>query len=164
MFDTKTDVQLHVCFKSVKEKKPFKVVRSDSERYVVCCPVGTCHFAMNFYKRMDGRFHLTRDVRHACNSLIPSLKRMWVRNIACDFLKTKKRMTPSQLQDSLGKEHGVNVGNVMASNSLADAKKEDRQTNDSFGLIASFLNALAVTNHGTTTSLCYREGVFNGPF
>ena len=119
---------------------------------------------MSIYKRMDGRFHLTRDVRHTCNSLIRSLKWMWVRNIACDFLKTKKRMTPSQLQDSLRKEHGVNVGNVMASNSLADSKKEDRQTNDSFGLIASFLNALAVTNHGTTTSLCYREGGFNGPF
>ena len=73
-------------------------------------------------------------------------------------------MTPSQLQDSLRRGHGVNVGNVMVSNSLADAKKEERQTNDSFGLIASFLNALAGTNNGTTTSLCYQDGTFQRAF
>ena len=164
MFPSKKDVQLHVCSKSVQEKKPFKVVRSDAERYVVCCPVDSCDFSMCFYKRMAGLFHLIRDVGHTCNSLIPSLKRMWVRNVACDYLKGEKRMTPSQLQDSLRRGHGVNVGNVMASNSLADAKKEDRQASNSFGLIASFLNALAGTNHGTTTSLCYREGTFQRAF
>ena len=73
-------------------------------------------------------------------------------------------MTPSQLQDSLRRGHGVNVGNVMVSNSLADAKKEERQTNDSFGLIASFLNALAGTNNGTTTSLYYQDGTFQRAF
>ena len=52
MFPSQKDVQHHVCSKSVQEKKPFKVVRSDAELYVVCCPIDKCNLSMCFAKEI----------------------------------------------------------------------------------------------------------------
>ena len=59
-FGSKREAKLYVAEKSVAEKKPFRVVRSDSERFEVVCPEKGCLFKLNIRVQKDVHFHVTR--------------------------------------------------------------------------------------------------------
>ena len=46
MFPSKKEVMLFTCSKSVREKKPFVVVKSNSKRFLVSCETKSCDFLM----------------------------------------------------------------------------------------------------------------------
>ena len=55
-FTSKKDAKFFIADKSVREKKPFVVERSDPRRLEVVCPVEGCLFRLNVRARKDDLF------------------------------------------------------------------------------------------------------------
>ena len=119
---------------------------------------------MRFFKRVDGLFHLVQEKRHHCNEVLPSVKRLWVRQKAKELLEEERKVSPSSLQEIINEKFGVDVHHVMASNSLADARKAIFEEDAPFGLLRSFLGVLEAINAGTVTSLVEHDNVFQRAF
>ena len=75
-------------------------------------------------------------------------------------MNRKPKVKPDELVQTIHDEFHVTVKRKMISNALADVKRTRSEEGDSFGLIASFLEAIKEKNEGTTTSLVSVDGVF----
>ena len=164
VFHSKKQVKAFVCAQSVADKKPFCVMKSDHIKYVVVCPVEGCKFQMSFSKNVDDLFHLVHAETHDCDSVLPTIKRSWVSEQAAALLEDDKRLTVGDLKDHLRVTFGVTPDGVLLANALADAKRLLAKDKPSFGLVSSFLGALAVQNVGTTTCTMVVNGVFARAF
>ena len=143
MFPNKRQVKLYVCSKSVEDKKPFAVVKTDPSRYQVRCTQRGCSFKRSFFKQLDGQFHVAEEREHSCDSVFPTVKRLWVCEAARELVQEKGRITPSELSVFLVKKYGVRVDKMMLSNAVADARKTNEHETSPFGLVADFLNAVS---------------------
>ena len=66
--------------------------------------------------------------------------------------------------DIIQEEYGVAINKSAVKKALVDVKKSLTTDNRAFGMVSSFLDALAKTKEGTTTSLTSKEGVFQRAF
>ena len=102
MFPTKKAVTLFVCDKSVQEKKPFTIARSEKKRLVVTCPEPKCMFRMSFFKQADGHFHQVGEARtHSCDAVLPTVKRSWLRERARELFQERGRLSEADFEDIL---------------------------------------------------------------
>ena len=100
-FNTKRDAKLYVAEKSVREKKPFKLFRSDSERFEVVCPVDGCAFRLNIRAQKDNHFHITKmNHAHTCCSFTPTITRAWVFSKTLGFMMERPKRTIRESTDS----------------------------------------------------------------
>ena len=159
-FGSKKDIRRFVQAKSVAEKKPFKITKTEPMRYVVKCTKDCCRFKLLFRGNDLGVFELVEERAHTCISHVGTVKREWVRERVNDILNSKPKVTPEELSQAIRDEFHVTVKRKMISNALADVKRTRSDVGDSFGLTASFLEALKGKNEGTTTSLVSVDGVF----
>ena len=65
-FLTTADAARFVREKAAREKRPYRVTRSDRTRFCVACADKRCPFQVRFWRRRDGKFHITRNVAHTC--------------------------------------------------------------------------------------------------
>ena len=164
VFHSKKQLKAFVCAKSVADKKPFRVLKSDSIKYVVVCTVEGCKFHMSLAKNVDDIFHLVHAEKHDCDSVLPTIKRSWVSEQAAALLEDNKRLTVGDLKDFLRVTFGVTPDGVLLANALTDAKRLLAKVKPPFGLVSSFLGALALQNEGTTTCTVIVNGVFARAF
>ena len=75
VFHSKDEVKRFVQEKSVTEKKPFKIHKTEPKRFVVKCPNDGCPFKLFFSGNDGGVFELVEETKHACQSNIPTIKR-----------------------------------------------------------------------------------------
>ena len=160
---TKREVQLFVFQKSVSDHKPFRVVKSGWNRFVVVCSETGCLFQMSFYQHVDGVYHLCQVNPHTCDAAFPTIKKIWVISKTREFLLDSPVLTVSELKDLFRREHGVNVSSMMIFRSLREIKNDSPLRGLSFGLLSSFLSALEA-NEGTTTRLERDGDVFQRAF
>ena len=139
---TKEDVKLFICDKSVREKKPFIVSKSEHRRYTVVCPHDYCTFKMSFYQRIDGVFYITKSWPHTCDSLSPAKRRIWIASKAKEALLEKPSVTPSEMRDLLKKKHRITIDLATLSVTLRRVRLDARGGTISFGHIASFFEIL----------------------
>ena len=159
-FRSKKDIRRFVQAKSVAEKNPFKIHKTEPKRYVVKCAKDCCRFKLLFRGNGLGVFELVDEQAHTCISHVGTVKREWVRERVNDILKCRPKVTPEELAQAIHNEYHVTVKRKMITNALADVKRTRSEEGDSFGLTASFLEALKGKNEGTTTSLMSVDGVF----
>ena len=74
--------------------------------------------------------------------------------------RADKTIKPAAMQEKLKADFNVDVDKALIKNALFDARKFPSFDNRAFGLVSSFLDALARNNEGTTTSVLIRDGVF----
>ena len=160
VFHSKDEVKRFVQEKSVTEKKPFKIHKTEPKRFVVKCPNDGCPFKLFFSGNDGGVFELVEETKHACQSNIPTIKRGWVRDRVQEKLNATPKVTPGELEVAIKRDCHVTVKRKMVTNALADVRRARSAEGDSFGLTASFLDALKEKNAGTTTSLVSIDGVF----
>ena len=65
-FSSEKDLAQFVRAKALEVKKPYRVSRSDSKRFHICCQDDRCPFKMRFCARKDGVFRLILNVAHTC--------------------------------------------------------------------------------------------------
>ena len=164
MFASKKDVKLFVCSKSVADKKPFVVERSNSKRHIVTCKADCCSFRMSFFKRADGLFHLVEERPHSCNCLKPTVKKVWLRREAKEFMKEFGRLSPKELAEKFLTVFKIAVDDVVIRRALNEDKEEESQTIAAFGLVEDFLDTLSSFNNGTTTCMLKPDGFFKRAF
>ena len=75
LFFSKTLVKIFVCEKSVEEKKPFVLDKSEPGRVVVKCSKKHCAFKMIFHGVDAGAYQLDEEVQHTCQCFVPTIKR-----------------------------------------------------------------------------------------
>ena len=126
--------------KSVTEKRPFKIYKTERKRYVVKCTKERCCFKLLFRWSVQGFFELVEEQAHTCISHVATIKREWVRERVNDILNRKPKVKPDELVQTIRDEFHVTVKRKMISNELADVKRTRSEEGDSFGLIASFLD------------------------
>ena len=164
VFPSKKDVRLFVCEKSVSDQKPFCDDKSDSTRLVFKCTKEQCPFKLSFRVIGDGFFQLVEERQHECNSLFPTIKRVWLREKIFDLFQERGRLKAAQLAEILHEKFAITLDQTAVKNALRDVKKALLVDNRAFGLVVSYLDALAKSNEGTTTSLLTKDGVFQRAF
>ena len=75
-----------------------------------------------------------------------------------------RKVTPTTLKDFIKKKHRVDVDLILVRNALAESKKLIEEDHTPFGMVSSFLDALARINEGTSTSIISKDGVFQRAF
>ena len=163
VFPSKHDVKFFIFNRSVQEKKPFVIGKSEPGRVVVRCTRISCSFKMVFRGVDGGTYELVKDQPHNRQSFCPTLKRAWVRKMVEMMKRADKRVKPKAIMERLKAEFDVDVGNVLIKNALSDVRAP-LYDNQAFGLVSSFLDSLARSNEGTTTSVSTLEGVFQRAF
>ena len=146
---SKEDVTLFIYDKSVDEKKPFIVSKSEHRRYTVVCPHDYCTFKVSFYQRIDGVFYITKSWPHTCDSLSPAKRRIWIASKAKEALLEKPSVTPSEVMDLVKKKHKITIDLATLSVPLRRVRLHARGGTLSFGHIASVFEILSSTNEGT---------------
>ena len=163
LFTSKREVKLFVCEKSVQLMKPFGLDKSEPSRFVVSCTKEGCGFRMSFHGNDKGVYLLVEERQHTCTAALPTIKRMWIRQKAVE-MSVDRKVTPTTLKDFIKEKYQIDVGLILIRNSLADSKKAVLKDNTPFGLVTSFLGALAQNNDGTKTSIMSNDGVFQRAF
>ena len=161
VFNTKKDVKLFLCQKSVEDMKPFQLCKSEPGRIVVKCTKKPCAFKMVFHGNDRGVFIVIEQQQHNCSSELPTIKRVWIRQIAGEMKGQK--VTSYGLKEHIKDKFGVDVDLTLIKNALADGKRTG-DDNRAFGFVSSFLDSLAKLNEGTTTCLISKEWVFQRAF
>ena len=160
-FASKALAKMFVAEKSIKEKKPFKVSRSNPRRYEVVCVEKSCLFRLNIRAKIDDVFYITKTRHeHTCDILSPTFKKMWIRQRATELLCQREKATASELGDSLRLTFGVHVQTPLLERCMGEAKSGVAFSEQSFGLVRSFLEALETNNPSTTTLFEARDGKF----
>ena len=90
-----------MCENSVLLKKPFIIDKSDPELFIVKCLHKTCPFKMSFQGTPDGVFILIEERQHVSDSLLPTIKRSWLREKIIDLLEDNGKLKVTQLIDIL---------------------------------------------------------------
>ena len=65
-FITREEAARFVQETAAREKRPYRVTRSDRSRFCVACVDAKCNFQVRFWRRRDGKFHIIRNVAHSC--------------------------------------------------------------------------------------------------
>ena len=164
VFASKRDARLFICEKSIINKKPFTIDKSDTDRLLVKCPKQQCPFKMIFRGTNEGVFHLVEEQQHECDALLPTIKRAWFREKIFDLIEERGKVNAKQLTEILHEKYAITPDEKAARNALLDVKKALVVDNRAFGLVSPFLNTLAKMNDGTTTSLMTKEGTFQRAF
>ena len=73
VFMSKQEAVASIAEKNVVDKKPFKVARSSSDRYMVVCKTEGCCYKVNVMKRGDGLFHVSSFHEHTCDNIFAKL-------------------------------------------------------------------------------------------
>ena len=74
-FETLQEAKEFLAAKSVADKKPLRVKKSDPSRLDVVCEIQTCTFKLNVVSGHDGLFHISKSIPHSCNSVTPTLQK-----------------------------------------------------------------------------------------
>ena len=123
-FDTKHEAKLFVAEKSIREKKPFKVVRSDARRFEIVCPVEGCAYKLNIRARKDDKFYVTKKGRgHTCRSVSPTIKKVWLRSKIAEMIAESETITTPQLSDCFRLRFGLDVKLHILEKCYRQAKK-----------------------------------------
>ena len=164
-FITKRDAKMFVAEKSIREKKPFVVDRSDTRRYEVVCPVKGCLFRISIRARKDDRFHVTKALHeHTCDSVAPTIKLSWLRSKAMGLLVRKPTITVQELSDWFRLSFGLEVSLPVLERCTRQAKDQILSDAASFGTIRSFLRAFESLNPGSKTDFEAADGEFRRAF
>ena len=75
VFETVQEAKEFLAAKSVADKKPLRVKKSDPSRLDVVCEIQTCTFKLNVVSGHDGLFHISKSIPHSCNSVTPTLQK-----------------------------------------------------------------------------------------
>ena len=78
-FLTTADAARFVREKAAREKRSYRVTRSDRTRFCVACVDKMCPFQVRFWRRRDGKFHITRNVAHTCTLFQTTVTHMLIR-------------------------------------------------------------------------------------
>ena len=121
VFSSKKEVKLFLCRKSVELQKHFELSKSEPGRIVVKCTKNDCTFKLVFRGNEQGVFVPIEEQGHTCSSTIPTIKRVWIRQIAAE-MKLDKKVTAGSLKDYIKDKFDVDVDKTLVKNALADAK------------------------------------------
>ena len=105
IFMSKQEAVASIAEKNVADKKPYKVVRSSNDRYMVTCKTDECCYKVNIRKRADGLFHGSSYHEHTCTNIFAKLTTNWVRSKAKALIVNNATIKPKELQDSLRLEY-----------------------------------------------------------
>ena len=140
-FESKRAVKLYIAGKSVREKKPFSIERSDSQRCDVVCPVDGCLYKINIRLRKDGMYHITKtSCEHTCDSFSPTLKRSWIISEIVKLLSEKTAITVAMISDCFRSSFGIEVPIAMLERCTRQAKNKMLEGKTSFGKVKCFLD------------------------
>ena len=79
-------------------------------------------------------------------------------------MSAERKVTPTTLKEHVNEKHEVDEDKILIRHVLAESEKTAVNDKTQFGLVASFLAALAKSNEGTTTSIISMDGVFQRAF
>ena len=108
VFPSKKAAKLFVCQASVDQKKPFVLDKSEPGRIVVTCPKQSCNFKMVFRGNQEGVYVLVEDRKHACISALPTIKRVWIRQLA-NYLRRDRKVTPAVLKEYIETTYDLSI-------------------------------------------------------
>ena len=97
-FPSKADVKLFVTSQSVRDKKPFHIVKSAYGRFTAVCPLKFCSFKIRFYQPLDGLFHASVIRPHTCRPSRPTIKMIWVVSKTRELLRETPAITAPKYQ------------------------------------------------------------------
>ena len=97
-FSSKKDVAQFVRAKALEVKKPYRVSRSDSKRFHICCPDDRCPFQMRFCARKDGVFRLILNVAHTCTRFKLTTPAAFIKDFIRDHLEENPAVTTAELR------------------------------------------------------------------
>ena len=149
---------------SVKDKKPFRVTKSNQERFVVCCREESCTYKVSIRLHKDGLFHVVKYVPHSCQSIFPTIKTAWVRERSKQILLKSQKIDTRSLTNTLKDEDGVVVAKSTAYVGFCNARKSITKEGDGFEFLYGLLEKLAFENEGTVTGLVVNNGLFQRAF
>ena len=96
-FKTLQDAKEYLAARSIVEKKPFRVKKSDPTRLDVVCQHPTCTFQINIVSDHEGLFYISKSRPHSCNAVNPTIKKSWVCLRISEILPENPRMTTNDL-------------------------------------------------------------------
>ena len=91
IFVSKQEAVASIAEKNIVDKKPYKVVRSSNDRYMVTCKTDECCYKVNIRKRADGLFHVSSYHEHTCTNIFAKLATNWVRSKAKALIVNRRR-------------------------------------------------------------------------
>ena len=162
-FVSKRDVYLYVCERSVLNKKPFVVVRSDNKRFVVQCCYG-CNFHLSFFRQVDGCFHLVEERDHTCTELFPCIKKVRVCQKTRDLIDKYGKMTVTEVKNWLLETYGIHAETTMLCRAITQVRHEALGVKLGFGNLTSFLNEVSRNNADSMISIVSPAAFSNAHF
>ena len=136
---TKQDVLIYVSQKSVQEKRPFKIQKSEPNRFCVVCTVTGCPFYILFKNNIDGWSPIRKSKEHSCVPSLPTVKKEWVKFKIFELFGSKEMPSAKDLLNLFHVTFGVEVTESMMKTARIEAKKELTEHKLSFGLVGSYL-------------------------
>ena len=164
LFNSKKDVKLNICERSVGDKKPFSIDKSEPKRLLFKCHEKRCSFKLLLRSNANDIFQLIEERPHDCLCELPTIKRLWARERIAEVFEDDPRIKPKDLKERFREKYDVDVDISLLTNALLDVKKAFSFDNQAFGLLSSFLTALEKENEGTTTCVQSQDGIFQRAF
>ena len=158
------DTKLFIAARSVSEKKPFKVLKSDPSRFDVVCIEKFCSFKVNVAADHEGLFFISKECPHSCSSNEPTIKKAWVCWIMTEVLSDFPSIQTRELERYFKLTYKVDVPQQMIVKAKCALKKSTQERAESFGKIKSFLCNFVEANAGSTASVSVKEGEFQRAF
>lgn len=163
-FKTLQDAKEYLAARSIVEKKPFRVKKSDPTRLDVVCQHPTCTFQINIVSDHEGLFYISKSRPHSCNAVNPTIKKSWVCLRISEILPENPHMTTNDLFTHFKLMFGVDVPKQMLVKAKCSVKKTTRESAASFGKVKSFFELFVETNVGSTSSFTVNGGEFQRAF
>ena len=124
VFETLQEAKEFLAAKSVADKKPFRVKKSDPSRLDVVCEIQTCTFQLNIVSDHEGLFHISKSIPHSCNSVNPTLKKSWICLKISEMFPDNPRITTDELFAFFKREFGINVPKQMLVKANAQSRSQ----------------------------------------
>ena len=164
MFPTKKDVSRFVQSKALEAKKPFKVLRSDTKRFVVCCVDKKCPFLLRFCTRKDGMFHLIRDVPHRCTKFKLTVTSAFVQDFIKEKLEENPALKTTDLCESIYDVTKVTVPWKKVHCSRRRVVEDTNVCESSFRKLSDLMRRLVDSNPGSVTDILISDGIYKALF
>ena len=83
------------------EKRPYMVTRSDKPRFCVARVDEKCPFQVRFWRRLDGKFNITRNVAHSCTVFQTTATSTWIKDVVEASITNNAELTTSELRGAI---------------------------------------------------------------
>ena len=163
-FLTTADAARFVREKAAREKRPYRVTRSDRTRFCVACVDKMCPFQVRFWRRRDGKFHITRNVAHTCTLFQTTVTPAWIKDVVKESLTNNAALTTAELRDIVSTRTQAEIAWKKVYYARTRVVGETDAGASSFRKLTGLLQRITESNPGTVTDILSTGSTYKALF